>query len=116
MFAEGRRFAVRREDEQAPLVFPGAVVVLARVPMSIKVRAPEATVIYMVGLGEGKSYNFFINKRTFRTYEAARGGIVVLKNPPKGSGKRFLRFKKPIRIEVTAAGARGPSLLGRSKN
>ncbi len=116
MFAEGRRFAVRREDEQAPLVFPGAVVVLARVPMAIKVRAPEASVIYMVGLGEGKSYNFFINKRTFRTYEAGRGGIVVLKNPPQGSGKRFLRFKKPIRIEVTAAGARGPSLLGRSKN
>ena len=115
MFAEGKRFLLRREDDQAPLVFPGAVVVLARVPMSVKVRAPEATVIYMVGLGEGKSYNFVINKRTFRTYEAGRGGIIVLKNPPKGSGKRFLRFKKPIRIELTAAGERGPSLLG-SKN
>ena len=79
--------------------------------MSVKVRAPEARVIYMVGLGEGKSYNFVINKRTFRTYEAGRGGIVVLKNPPRGSGKRFLKFKKPIRIDVTAAGERGPSLL-----
>ena len=115
VFAEGKRFVVRREDEQAPLVFPDTVVVLARVPMSIKVRAPEAAVIYMVGLGEGKSYNFVINKRTFRTYEAGRGGIIVLKNPPKGSGKRFLKFKKPIRIELTAAGERGPSLLG-SKN
>ena len=112
MFADGQRFVVRREDEQAPLVFPEVVVLLARVPMSVKVRAPEARVIYMVGLGEGKSYNFVINKRTFRTYEAGRGGIVVLKNPPKGSGKRFLKFKKPIRIEVTAASERGPSLLG----
>ena len=115
VFAEGKRFVVRREDEQAPLVFPDTVVVLARVPMSIKVRAPEAAVIYMVGLGKGKSYNFVINKRTFRTYEAGRGGIIVLKNPPKGSGKRFLKFKKPIRIELTTAGERGPSLLG-SKN
>ena len=115
IFADGQRFVVRREDEQAPLIFPEVVVVLARVPMSVKVRAPEARVIYMVGLGEGKSYNFVINKRTFRTYEAGRGGIIVLKNPPKGSGKRFLKFNKPIRIELTAAGERGPSLLG-SKN
>lgn len=103
--ADGQRMIIEAEDEQAPLTFPGAAVVLAHVPMRFDVEVPPAVSvreqrqIFVVGLREGETYKVKVNGAKERTYTAGRGGIVVIRNAlSKGASK--IDFDKKIRVRV----------------
>ena len=95
VFADGERHVIRPEDKQAPLVFPGAAVVLARVPMSFRVTIPEGQAIYLVGLMEGQTYQVRVNRSRFLDYQAGRRGIIALENVPNLTATNRLRLRDP---------------------
>lgn len=122
IFAEGERIIIERDMNQAPLVVPGAAVVLGRVPMKFKVtvppviddsKVPYVQALYIVGLGEGQSYRVKINKEPFKTYQVGRGGILVLENRPE-EDKLSIDFEGELRVQIKAARRSGPSLKGGS--
>ncbi len=99
IFADGERHVIRPEDKQAPLVFPGAAVVLARVPMSFKVKVPEGKAIYLVGLEEGQPYRVKVNGSKFIDVRAARGGIIAIENLAE-AGWSEIDFDSQVQVRI----------------
>jgi len=100
--ADGQMNVIKRGDQQPPLVFPGAAVVLARVPMRFKVEVPEGNAIYVVGLVEGETYGVKVNRAAFQNVEAGRGGILVLENRPEKSRMK-IDFSEPVQVQIRPA-------------
>ncbi len=103
IFADRERHVIRPDDKQPPLVFPGAAVVLARVPMSFKVTVPEGEAIYLVGLVEGQTYRVRTNRSQFLDYKAGGGGIIVLENRADASLPQ-IDFSAQVRVRIRPAG------------
>ena len=108
IFADGKRYVIRREDRQAPLGLAGTIVVFGRVPMSIRFKAPEGERIFVVGLGEQQPVRAKIGRKNFEVYDPGRGGILRFENPPEPQ-KPFLPFAKRIKLEIRPGPWRGPS-------
>lgn len=108
--ADGQLNVIKAADQQPPMVFPGAAVVLARVPMRFKVEAPDLQAIYVVGLAEGDAYGVKVDRAPFQNVEAGRGGIMVLENRPDKSTIK-IDFDKPVQVQIRSA-AKGASSTG----
>ena len=91
-------------------------------PLSFKVKVPDGKRIFIAGLGDAQAYRVKINRQPFEVFEAGRGGILLLENPPEepesDKKKPLLNFDKRISIQVRAAPSgptlnrgKGPSLL-----
>jgi hypothetical protein len=110
LFADGQLHIIKREDRQAPLVFPQAAVVLGRAPMDFRVEViPEGRAIYVLGLGENQPYSVRINKDPSHLVTAGRGGILTLENRPELSSFR-IDFDAPVRVSIRPAPQGRPSL------
>ena len=111
--ADGKRHIIPREAKQAPLIFAENAVVFGTLPLSFKVKVPDGKRIFIAGLGDAQAYRVKINRKPFEVFEAGRGGILLLENPPEAPGiekkKPLLNFDKRISIQVRAAPA-GPTL------
>jgi hypothetical protein len=108
--ADGQLNVIKPSDQQPPMVFPGAAVVLARVPMRFKVDVSEGNAIYVVGLVEGETYAVKVNRADFQNFEAGRGGILVLENRPDKSSLK-IDFDEPVQVQIRSA-AKGASSAG----
>ena len=122
IYADGERHIIPREAKQAPLVFPETAVVFGTLPLSFKVKVPDGKRIFIAGLGGAQAYRVKINRKPFEVFEAGRGGILLLENPPGAQGNEkkepLLNFDKRISIQMRAAPVgptlrhrKGPSLL-----
>ena len=115
VYADGGRHIIPREAKQAPLVFPETAVVFGSLPLSFKVKVPDGKRIFIAGLGNAQAYRVKINRKPFEVFEAGKGGILLLENPPdlpgteKKKKKPLLNFDKRVSIQVRAAPA-GPTL------
>jgi hypothetical protein len=105
--AEGERMTISAQDKQPPLIFSGAAVVLARLPMKFDIEVPHGVsvrddrAIYIVGLTEGETYNVKVNRQRFRPYRAARGGILVIRSEVSEE-RATVDFDEKIRVEIRA--------------
>ena len=101
IFADGERHVIRPTDKQPPLLFPGAAVVFARVPMSFKVKVPEGRAIYLVGLEEGQPYRVKVNRSKFIDVRAARGGIIAIESLAE-AGWSEIDFDSQVQVRIRA--------------
>jgi hypothetical protein len=105
VYGDGQRMVIGPENRQAPLEFPGAAVVLARLPMRFQVNVPHAPtahddrVIYVVGLREGETYDVKVNGSRFQPYVAGRGGIVIIRNQA-GQGVPEIDFDATVKVQI----------------
>ncbi len=100
--ADGQLNVIKPADQQPPMVFPGAAVVLGRVPMRFKVEVPDGNAIYVVGLVEGETYGVKVNRAAFQNVEAGRGGILALENRP-GKSSIKIDFGEPVQVQIRSA-------------
>jgi len=118
--AGGEMMEIGVDDNQAPLLFSGASVVLP--PMDkrfeVELKEPEMAVlptIYLVGLEEGRSYNLRVQKDDWKLIEAERGGIYPIRNTAD-KNKAKVDFSKKVRVQIRPSlqqppGRGKPSLL-----
>jgi hypothetical protein len=109
LFADGQLHIIKREDRQAPLVFPHAAVVLGTAPMDFTVEVPEGKAIYVLGLEENQAYSVRTNQDPYALVTAGRGGILTLENRPELSSFR-IDFDAPVRVSIRPAPQGKPSL------
>ena len=116
VYADGERHVIPRQAKQAPLIFPETAVVFGSLPLSFKVKVPDGKRVFVLGLGDAQAYRVKINRKPFKAFEAGRGGILRLENPPDAPGgekqEPLLDFSKRVNIQVTVA-PKGPTLNSR---
>jgi hypothetical protein len=109
LFADGQLHIIKRDDRQAPLVFPHAAVALGTVPMDFTVEVPEGKAIYVLGLEENQPYSIRINRDPSRIVTAGPGGILTLENRPESSTLR-IDFDAPVKVSIRPVTQGKPSL------
>ena len=109
LFADGQLHIIKRDDRQAPLVFPNAAVVLGTAPMDFTVEVPEGKAIYVLGLEENQPYSVRTNREPSALLTAGRSGILTLENRPELSRFR-IDFDAPVKVSIRPAPQGRPSL------
>ena len=107
IFADGRSTFVTVADKQAPLLFPGAAVILVKPPVKLTLAVPEGEgdvlsngKVYLIGLKPGDTYGIKINGREPKLITADPGGIVVIYNDPNADKRNIINFQKKLKIEL----------------
>ncbi len=107
IYADRQSSFVSAARKQAPLLFPGAAVVLVRPPVKLNLAIPEGEgdplsngKVYLIGLNPGDTYGIRINGRQPQLMNADPGGIVVIYNDPYADKRNVINFQKKLKIDV----------------
>ena len=100
--AEGEEHLIGLEDQQAPLVFPGAAIIYGEPPLSFNGSIPDGKAIYVVGLKEGAGYEVRVNRSRAREQYAGKGGVLVIHDRPDRKLPE-IDWESRVRLRVRAA-------------
>ncbi len=100
--AEGEEHLIGLEDQQAPLIFPGAAIIYGEPPLSFNGLIPDGKALYVVGLKEGAGYEVRVNRSRAREQYAGKGGVLVIHDRPDRKLPE-IDWESRVRLRVRAA-------------